>query len=266
MEINWVTVAAQIVNFLILVWLLQKFLYGPITRAMSAREASIRKRSNAADDVRRAAEDERAALQTEREDFARQKEELLSAAHAEAESLRQSLEREAREKIDQERARWYELLQSEKRDFLLDVRAQTETEFFTLARGAFNELADSELEKRLVEKFVERLAVAPDVEKETLVKAAHDEKYCGQVLSAFPIAQEERAKLQTAINDMIDENVTIEFGENSDLLGGIKLRIGGQTIEWSIAKYLDALQERLSGLIPENQQSAIAHSAERAAE
>ena len=41
MQVDWLTVAAQIVNFLILVWLLHKFLYGPIVRAMGDREAAI---------------------------------------------------------------------------------------------------------------------------------------------------------------------------------------------------------------------------------
>ena len=41
MLINWFTVAAQIVNFLILVALLKRFLYGPIVAAMSAREGRI---------------------------------------------------------------------------------------------------------------------------------------------------------------------------------------------------------------------------------
>ena len=41
MLINWFTVAAQVVNFLILAVLLKRFLYGPIVRAMAAREERI---------------------------------------------------------------------------------------------------------------------------------------------------------------------------------------------------------------------------------
>ena len=49
MQIDWITVAAQIVNFLILVWLLQHFLYGPITRAMQRREQRIAERERSID-------------------------------------------------------------------------------------------------------------------------------------------------------------------------------------------------------------------------
>lgn len=41
MLINWFTVFAQIINFLILIWLLKRFLYGPIIKAMEERERKI---------------------------------------------------------------------------------------------------------------------------------------------------------------------------------------------------------------------------------
>ncbi len=41
MEIDWLTVSAQIVNFLVLVWLLQHFLYKPVIDAMDRRQQSI---------------------------------------------------------------------------------------------------------------------------------------------------------------------------------------------------------------------------------
>jgi len=41
MLIDWFTVVAQVVNFLILVWLLKRFLYRPILNAIDAREKRI---------------------------------------------------------------------------------------------------------------------------------------------------------------------------------------------------------------------------------
>ena len=38
MKINWFTVIAQLVNFLILVWLMKRFLYKPILNAIDERE------------------------------------------------------------------------------------------------------------------------------------------------------------------------------------------------------------------------------------
>ena len=41
MSIDWFTVAAQIINFMVLVWLLQKYLYKPVLNAVRKREQKI---------------------------------------------------------------------------------------------------------------------------------------------------------------------------------------------------------------------------------
>ncbi len=59
MGADWFTVVAQIINFLILVALLKRFLYGPIIRAMDRREAEIASRMDAASDKTADAEKQR---------------------------------------------------------------------------------------------------------------------------------------------------------------------------------------------------------------
>ena len=44
MQVDWITTIAQIINFLVLVYLLKRFLYGPIVSAMIHREAHIAER------------------------------------------------------------------------------------------------------------------------------------------------------------------------------------------------------------------------------
>jgi len=41
MSIDWFTVAAQIINFMVLVWLLQKYLYKPVLNAVRKREQGV---------------------------------------------------------------------------------------------------------------------------------------------------------------------------------------------------------------------------------
>ena len=50
MKINWFTVIAQVINFLMLVWLLKKFLYKPILDAVNEREKKITDQLKDADD------------------------------------------------------------------------------------------------------------------------------------------------------------------------------------------------------------------------
>ena len=49
MQIDWLTVSAQLINFLVLVWLLKRFLYRPVMDAMQRREQHIAARIGAAE-------------------------------------------------------------------------------------------------------------------------------------------------------------------------------------------------------------------------
>ncbi|MBU0908993.1 MAG: F0F1 ATP synthase subunit B, partial [Proteobacteria bacterium] len=59
MGIDWFTFCAQIINFLILVWLLKKVLYQPVLNAMAEREAKIAARLNDAAEQAAQAEHEK---------------------------------------------------------------------------------------------------------------------------------------------------------------------------------------------------------------
>ena len=59
MQIDWFTVGAQTINFLLLVWLLKRYLYGPILKAIDARERQVAKVLSDADTIKSDAELER---------------------------------------------------------------------------------------------------------------------------------------------------------------------------------------------------------------
>ena len=100
MLIDWFTVGAQALNFLILVWLLKRFLYKPILHAIDAREKRIAAELADADAKRAEAEKARDEFQRKNEEFDRQRAALLSQATDEANAERQRLLDEARKAAD----------------------------------------------------------------------------------------------------------------------------------------------------------------------
>ena len=72
MLIDWFTVIAQVVNFLILVWLLKRFLYRPILNAIDAREKRIAAKIADADA-------KEAEAQKQREEYQQKNEAIRSA-------------------------------------------------------------------------------------------------------------------------------------------------------------------------------------------
>ena len=96
MLIDWFTVIAQIVNFLILVGLLKYFLYGRILRAMDQREDRIASRLTEAEQREQEAEDERRHYQARQKDLEEKQSDILAEAREKAEAERKRLLDEAR--------------------------------------------------------------------------------------------------------------------------------------------------------------------------
>ena len=113
MLIDWFTVGAQALNFIILVWLLKRFLYKPILNAVDAREKRIAAELADADAKKAEAQKERDEFQRKNEEFDQQRAALLSKATEEAKAERQRLLDDARKAADALSAKRQEALRSE---------------------------------------------------------------------------------------------------------------------------------------------------------
>ncbi|MGK2945435.1 MAG: F0F1 ATP synthase subunit B family protein, partial [Desulfuromonadales bacterium] len=117
MLIDWFTVAAQIVNFLILVYLLKRFLYQPIVRHMNEREEKIANRLQQAADKRAEAQRQIDDFQHKQEEIEQQSAQKLEKAEEEAQKRQQELLEQARRHVENKRHGWLQSLDKEKDEF-----------------------------------------------------------------------------------------------------------------------------------------------------
>lgn len=111
MLIDWFTIVAQIFNFLILLWLLKRFLYKPILNAMDEREQKITYRLREAQRAEQEAEQEAQEFREKAAELDSQRDRLILEARNEAEALRKELLHQARQEVDQAQERWYRSIQ-----------------------------------------------------------------------------------------------------------------------------------------------------------
>src|ERR1017187_854581 len=145
MLIDWFTVGAQAINFIILVWLLKRYLYRPILDAIDAREKRIAAELADADKKKAEAQKERDEFQRKNETFDQQRAALLSKATDEAKAERQHLLDDARKVADALSAKHQETLQSDAHGLNQAIRRRTQQEVFAIARKALTDLAGANL-------------------------------------------------------------------------------------------------------------------------
>lgn len=100
MHIDGWTLLLQAVNFLILVWLLRRFLYRPVLAVIAERQAATERVRSEAEAARQAAEAARQSLEDQRTALPAERDRLIAAARAEAEAERASLLEKARGEAD----------------------------------------------------------------------------------------------------------------------------------------------------------------------
>ncbi len=241
MAIDWITVSAQIVNFLILVWLLKHFLYQPIIRAMERREQHIRERLNEAQERESQADEKAHHYQEQRDEMERRRDEILERARTEAEQQKRRMLDEARADVAETREHWQHQVRQEKEEFLGNLQRQTVEAVKQIAHKALVELADAELEERIIHTFMGRLKSLDREDRRALSDA--DEPV--RIITAFELDATLRGRLTRAVHEYLAAGIDIDYRHSPELLCGIELTRGGRRLSWNLADFTDELTARI---------------------
>lgn len=251
MLIDPFTVVAQVVNFVLLIWLLRRVLYGPITRAMEARDARIREEVENARRLRAEAAAEGERYRALLAGFEAERETRLAQARSEIEDQRQAWIREARAEVGELRDRWQQALEHEKETFLRELRVQVGRKSLAVMREALKELADADLEGRFVHRFLERLETLEGADRDRLAGALRQGEAL-RIRTAFALAEPHRTAITTGLAGLFGtDGVRPDFQTDPDLIAGIELRTDSLAVAWTLDEYLDALGAALRDAVHE---------------
>ena len=251
MLIDWFTVGAQAVNFLILVWLLKRFLYHPILSAIDAREQKIAKELADAAFKMTEAETERAEFQRKNEELEQQRAGLMQTAIDEAKTEYRRLLDEARQAADALSAKRQETLRNDANTLSQAISRRTQQEVFSIARKALDDLAGTSLEERMVEVFSRRLREMDEQMKADLCKALKTASVPVRVRSTFALSDAQCEALQQLFKDTFTVQIPVHFEVAPNLVCGIEFTANGQKLAWSIADYLRVLEKSVRELVGE---------------
>ena len=174
-----------------------------------------------------------------------QRQRMLEEAKGEAEHLRKSLSKEIREDIDEKRKEWTRQLEREQEEFVAELRKGTGQQFLKVARRAFGDMANADLDHKMAEVFIGRLRALEKEEKRRLKEAVGDSNRTVVLRSAFELPANLKRRLTKAVHDEIAEDADVTYEVSRDLVCGIQLKADGQLVTWSLDGYLNGLEQQL---------------------
>ena len=240
MSIDWVTVLAQITNFLVLLWLLKRFLYRPILDGIDAREAEITQRMAAADQAKQDAEVAESQFIKQRAQLVSDQDILLEKALSATEDQRDGLLSDARNRLQQEQKDWRKHLEQERVAFNKRLQETGADALIKLTRKALTDLADEPLEDAIVRHVGKQLE---PIAAELVQAAAGNLK--AQVSTRDALSAATQALLQTEVQQWLPE-VSLSFATDAQQSPGLVMQVGGAQVSWTTDSYMDEFAELLT--------------------
>ena len=241
------TIVAQIVNFVVLVVALKLLLYDRVIAAMDARESAITERLEQAAEREERAEELAEEHRREQRRFERERDQLLDEARHEADAHRRELLEAARVEVEEQRQRWRHGLDREKEHLHRELGRRTAREVLDLTRSAMADLADTELEGRVLE-----LALAHLSEDDSARDCLTGDAGVLTVHTAFPVGAHRQWVLDRLDELGLAEHRQVDFEHDERLVLGVEFTADGSAVAWNVADYLGGLAAMLDDLLDED--------------
>ena len=247
MQLDWFTLVAQIVNFLILLYLLHRFLYQPVLQAMNARQERIAEEIQQAEEKHEEAEQRAASYKQQREDLEEKRDQMLKEMKQEVEEQREKLLDDIKKDIQEKKQDWVDALQQNQESFIRELKIQLGQKAAEIARRALDDLADANFERQMVSVFIQEIRSLDSGQRSEFAELIRDEQEKFEVYSSFKLDQDQKEQITRVIEESILDGHPADsrFEISDELISGIELRLNGQKISWTIKEYLEDLQQQI---------------------
>ncbi len=236
MHIDPWTIALQAINFLVLVWLLQRFFYKPVRAVIDKRRRLVEQaladaaaKGKEADAAKQHLDEERARLEEERR-------ELRKTVHADMARERDRMIEEVRAESAKIVAEAHESVAAERAGVAEELRGRAADVAVTLAEALLRNTAIDPLEAALA-RLEARLKALTDADRARL---AGELKGDGDVTvtTAHPLSDEGRTRWQTRLATALGGSPRFRFTHDAALVGGAELHFPHTVIRFTWADQL----------------------------
>lgn len=239
MQISWFEIIAQIINFFIILFILQKLLYKPVMNAMEKRQERIQKSQIEADEKMKEANELIYRYERKIEDIQKEKREILDEARSEATKKKESLLQEYQTEAENKRNAYLKEIEDEKENFIDRLRKNIGESAVRIASHILNEISSKELENEVFDTFILSLRnLKQDIPDEKVLSSEEH----AEVLSSRALSAAEKKTVEDSLRDQIKNLKAVGYQTDPDLILGHELSLETYTVHASIRNYLDEIE------------------------
>lgn len=244
MQINWWTLALQAINFLVLVWLLQRFLYRPVMGVIARRRAEAEKAFNEAARREALTDETRHALQAEQGELAAARDKVMADARAEIEAERKKVLEQAHQEAAAVAAAARAKIEAERAEAIASLRLKV----IDLGTEVAEQLLKKSVSKSLNDVFLDRICNYLQnlpAEKRTALHSEIDHDGRLAVVSAPALDSQQQERWRKRLRDALGPDTIFEFSADPALIAGAELHFRGAILRFTWREGLEQSRREL---------------------
>jgi len=248
LELNWSTFLLEIINFLVLVWILKRFLYRPVLSVLEKRRKEIEQNLNEANSHHTQAIELEQQYKKRLEDWALEKQQLKDTLQQEIQAERTQRLEQLETELTSEREKTEVVAQKHLAESLRQYQENAHEQGARFATQLLTAVASEELESHLFDLLIKTFDHLDDERQITLVNACKKSSESITVTSAFTLSASQQHQLEKKLNALCEQSVKVNYIKEPQLMAGLRILIGASVLSINLQDELKGFME----LIHEN--------------
>jgi F-type H+-transporting ATPase subunit b len=243
MEFNFSTFALEIVNFLILIWILQRLFYKPVLAVIARRKQHIDQTLAEARKLHQEAEDLRQRYENRQNEWAQERQAALGELRQEVEAERKAQMDQLQADLEQERQKAKVILSRQQQDIQRQAEEKALRNGARFAGMLLRQAAGPELEARLCAMLLEHFNELPEECRRCLQTLEAEESVSILITSAYPLPDELRRKLEQKLGMLTNRADLFHYQQDAGLIAGLRVDIGAWVLHANLQHELAGFAE-----------------------
>jgi F-type H+-transporting ATPase subunit b len=243
MEFNTTTFILEIINFLVLIWILQRLFYKPLLEMIAKRKQYIDQALEESKKLHDEAEEQRRLYENRQQLWEQEKKVAQAELHQQFEVERSSQLEKLRNELEQERQKAKVTLTRQQEEFQQQAEKQALENGARFAGLLLQQTAGPDVESRLFTMLIEQLSVLPETAKISPQTLEPKHTLIVKVTSVYPLATDLMQQLEQKLAFLISRPMNFQYQQDNALIAGIRIDIGAWVLHANVGQELAGFAE-----------------------
>lgn len=242
MKFDLTTFLFQIVNFIVLLFILKRVLYKPVREIIERRRAAVDKTVQDAEKTKQEALELREKYGKEMAGLKDLREQTLERLQEEAMGEKKRLLDKAEEEAGRVTEREKAIFDAEKKRLEAELKDKAIDTACLMTENLLRDLSDEDIHSAVLRRLLKGLG---DIAKDLSGMAGKDEEVRIEIASAYPLSAQELEKLGVTLEALLSRKVAIETAVDERLIAGARIRVYDRVYNFSLSGQVDLFRKRL---------------------